>query len=1126
MASYGILNMLLCTAAFLSLLPLKTTSTSITQAEALVRWKTTLSSTSSSMNSWSSNNIQSLCNWTRIVCNEEGTVSEINLHNSSLTGTLAEFNFSSFPNLTRFDLSKNNLSGSIPSAIGNLQKVWHLNLGGNFFTSPNWSDFSSMPTLTFFDLSVNQLNGSLHESFFTNFRNLEYLNLTNNLFQGQLSTSFYKLSNLKNLSLGHNQFSGVLLQDLNLMPNLEVIEFNNNFFEGEIPSSIGYLQNLWYLDLTSNRLNSSIPSELGLCSNISFLALAENSFSGVLPLSLTNLTKLSNLNISVNNLSGEISSDLITNWTNLVILSLFQNKFRGPIPPEIGNLKNLQKLILAINPLSGSIPSTLGNLANLRTLQLFRNNLTGTIPPELGNLTSLVKLELNSNQLTGEFPRSFLKLYNLTDLSVFGNKLSGGIPAEFGKNNPFLINVQFGNNNFSGELPSDLCSGFKFQKFTVTNSNFIGSLPDCIKNCTKLFRIRLDGNQFSGDISQVFGIHPNLEYINLSDNNFTGEIPPQFGNLKSLTNLEMQRNRISGKIPSEIGDLQQLRVLRLQQNQLSSDIPNDLGKLKNLLDLNLSSNQLSGQIPLRVGDLTSLTSLDLSQNELNGSIPTTLGNCTRLSSLSLSNNRLSGVVPPELRYLAQLQVMLDLSNNSFSGSIPQDLANTLQYLNLSHNNFSGQIPQSLSTFMISLVTIDLSYNNLSGPVPNEGVFNKAPATSFRGNPNLCGSEKELVPCKGDTATNKPRNHKLLITVLAMIIILGLIASSIAIFCIFKQKRSNPNHKEITTIDSPRSSESVVWKRECKFTFGDIVKATENFNDAYCIGKGGSGCVYKAKLPTGDIVAVKRMNEVNYGSDVSATNDQSFENEIRALTEIRHRNIIKLYGYCRTIGNKYLVYEYIEKGSLGKMLYNAEAKSVLDWISRVSIVQGIAHALAYLHHDCHPPVVHRDVSLSNILLESDTIPKLSDFGTSKFLNMDSSNWTEVVGSYGYMAPELALTMRVTKKSDVYSFGVITFEIMMGRHPGELLLSLQSQSMTSASSDDLALWSNNILDQRLSPPSDLVIEQVVRVLNIALACTQVAPETRPSMRTVAQELSTSSRRNIPEALDQAKLSSPTK
>jgi serine/threonine protein kinase len=198
------------------------------------------------------------------------------------------------------------------------------------------------------------------------------------------------------------------------------------------------------------------------------------------------------------------------------------------------------------------------------------------------------------------------------------------------------------------------------------------------------------------------------------------------------------------------------------------------------------------------------------------------------------------------------------------------------------------------------------------------------------------------------------------------------------------------------------TDSLIWGRDGKFSFTDIVHATDNFNSAFCIGQGGSGIVYKAKLSAGQTVAVKRILVQDIG-EVQEINKKSFENEIRALTEVRHRNIVKLHGFCLSGCYMYLIFEYLERGSLANVLYGTDGEKKLNWATRVKIIQGIAHALAYLHHDCTPPIVHRDIKLNNILLDCDLEPRLSDFGTAKLLGLCSSNWTSMAGTYGYMAP---------------------------------------------------------------------------------------------------------------------------
>ncbi|PON66812.1 Tyrosine-protein kinase [Trema orientale] len=442
--------------------------------------------------------------------------------------------------------------------------------------------------------------------------------------------------------------------------------------------------------------------------------------------------------------------------------------------------------------------------------------------------------------------------------------------------------------------------------------------------------------------------------------------------------------------------------------------------------------------------------------------------------------------------------MLDLSSNFLSGEIPPTFSKLirLEILNISHNHLSGRIPGSFSS-LISLVSSDFSYNYLTGPIPVGITFQNALASPFVGNPGLCGNASGVIPCKRSTK----KNNSVLFLVIGLVCGLLVLATTtfiILMLCHYKFKvvnvESNRSHQNDST------PESLIWEGEGKFTFGEIVEATEDFDDKYRIGKGGFGTVYKAILSSGRVLAVKRLDISDTSDQIPELSQISFQNEIRTLTEVRHRNIIKLHAFCSRKGSMYLVYQYAKRGSLAKVLYGSNRGAEdLDWDLRVRIAEGLAAAISYLHHDCSPPIVHRDVSLNNVLLDWDFVPKLSDFGTARLLSPDSSNWTGLAGSYGYMAPELAYTMRVTEKCDVYSFGVVALEIMMGRHPGEFLESL---------SDNRELLLKDVLDQRLLPPSGKLSAAVVLVVSIALACTRTAPESRPTMRYVAQELFTRS------------------
>ncbi|ONH90552.1 hypothetical protein PRUPE_8G060800 [Prunus persica] len=193
---------------------------------------------------------------------------------------------------------------------------------------------------------------------------------------------------------------------------------------------------------------------------------------------------------------------------------------------------------------------------------------------------------------------------------------------------------------------------------------------------------------------------------------------------------------------------------------------------------------------------------------------------------------------------------------------------------------------------------------------------------------------------------------------------------------------------------------------------------------------------------------------------------------------------------------------------GNLRTAPQYKGTFGWSKSVNIVKGVAHALLYMHHDCLPPIVHRDISSNNILLDSEYEACVSDFGTAKFLNPDSANWTAVADTYGYVGLELAYKMEVNAQCNVYSFGVVTLEIIMGRHPGNFFSSLSSRSSSSSSSGLPAhqMPIVDVVDQRISPPTNQEAGEVVSLVKIAFACLNPSPQSRPTMKQVSQRLST--------------------
>ncbi|KAI3857741.1 hypothetical protein MKX03_029189 [Papaver bracteatum] len=422
--------------------------------------------------------------------------------------------------------------------------------------------------------------------------------------------------------------------------------------------------------------------------------------------------------------------------------------------------------------------------------------------------------------------------------------------------------------------------------------------------------------------------------------------------------------------------------------------------------------------------------------------------------------------------------------------------------------------------MLSLTSVNISDNELSGSLPNIKAFKDAPVDALKNNNGLCGdSTTGLKPCNFPVVFRRKQDKQKLL----LVILLPLIGSLFLLFILFailfrlrKILVRNVTPVEQATVSSTGRNLFSVWNYDGKVVFEDIIEATENFNAKYCIGTGGYGSVYKAELSTGQVVAVKKLHSSDEVSEISDL--KSFENEIHALTEIRHRHIVKLFGFCSNPERQvsFLVYEYMERGSLKNVLSDVEQAVEFDWVKRLRFIKGAANALAYMHHDCIPAIVHRDISSNNILLDSEYEARVSDFGTARILKPDSSNWTSLAGTHGYVAPELAYTMKVTEKCDVYSFGVIILEVLMGSHPSEIITVLSQILLSSPSSSKVGqnIRLSDILDPCLGAAADIVKKEIMYIVKVGFSCLRGDPSTRPTMQEVAAELSLSaqSRENL--------------
>ncbi|XP_028213118.1 probable leucine-rich repeat receptor-like protein kinase At1g35710 [Glycine soja] len=756
-------------------------------------------------------------------------------------------------------------------------------------------------------------------------------------------------------------------------------------------------------------------------------------------------------------------------FKNLEWLEVSHCGLQGTIPSDIGNLPKLTHLDLSHNSLDGEIPPALANLTQLESLIISHNYIQGSIP-ELLFLKNLTVLNLSYNSLDGEIPPALANLTQLESLIISHNNIQGSIPELLFLKNLTVLDLSY--NSLDGEIPHALTNLTQLESLIISHTYIQGSIPELLflKNLTVL---DLSDNSLDGEIPPALLNLTQLESLIISHNNIRGSIPKLLF-LKNLTILDLSYNLLDGEIPHALANLTQLESLIISHNNIQGYIPQNLVFLESLTLLDLSANKISGTLPLSQTNFPSLILLDISHNLLSGSlIPLSVGNHAQLNTIYLRNNSISGKIPPELGYLPFLTT-----------------------LDLSYNNLIGTVPLS----MLNVAEVDLSFNNLKGPYPaglmesqllgNKGVcseydFYYIDEYQFK----HCSAQDNLVVMAGGNKVRHRHNQLVIVLPILFFLIMAFLR-----LVRLRHIRIATKNKHAKTIAATKNGDLFcIWNYDGNIAYEDIIRATQDFDMRYCIGTGAYGSVYRAQLPSGKIVAVKKLH--GFEAEVPAF-DESFRNEVKVLSEIKHRHIVKLHGFCLHRRIMFLIYEYMERGSLFSVLFDDVEAMELDWKKRVNIVKGTAHALSYLHHDFTPPIVHRDISASNVLLNLDWEPSVSDFGTARFLSFDSSYRTIVAGTIGYIAPELAYSMVVSERCDVYSFGVVALETLVGSHPKEILSSLQSASTENG------ITLCEILDQRLPQPTMSVLMEIVSVAIVAFACLNANPCSRPTMKSVSQ------------------------
>ncbi|CAO2815051.1 unnamed protein product [Amaranthus hypochondriacus] len=732
--------------------------------------------------------------------------------------------------------------------------------------------------------------------------------------------------------------------------------------------------------------------------------------------------------------------------------------------------------------------------------------------------------------------------------SVIGINISGFRRTRFGVLNPQFAVDSIGNltnlvsfNASSFELPGQIPNWFgqrlgRLQVLDLHSCSIKGFIPLSLGNLSRLNTLILSQNNLSGIVPSTLGQLVSLSVLDLSHNLLNGSIPDSFASLRNLSFLDLSSNFLSGSIPRGIGVLQSLRTLNFSNNRFVSDVPPQLGDLTGLIELDLSFNSLGSILPSDLKGLRSLRTLAVGNNKLFGSLPDGLfSDLTRLEILGLNDNNFSGDIPDALWSIPRLQIV-DVSGNKFTGMLPNVTFKgnqTFSSLNLSNNEYYGGLTSVLERFS----SLDLSGNYFEGKVPsyvNDVAFlnvNCLQNATGQRTEEECSSFYTLKGLVFDNfgipSTNvtpgagqvpKKSSHRRTIILAAVLGGVGLLLLLILLLLLFICARRNRGTRQIgngvgpippSGAAPPSPGVSINFSSLGEgFTYQQLLDATNNFGDTNLIKNGHSGDLFRGVLEGGIHVVIKRIN-------LNSVKRESYLVELDFFSKVSHPRLVPLLGYCLDQENeKYLVYKYMPNVDLSSSLYrkistDTEGLQSLDWITRLKIAIGAAEGLSYLHHECTPPFVHRDVQASSILLDDKFEVRLGSL--SEVCVQEGDTQPGVItrllrlpqgseqGPSGSQASICAY--------DVYCFGKVLLELVTGK----LGMSASNDASVKEWIDQTLPYINvydkelvmKIVDPSLIYDEDL-LEEVWAMAIVARSCLNPKPSRRPLMRYILKAL----------------------
>ncbi|XP_012455284.1 probable leucine-rich repeat receptor-like serine/threonine-protein kinase At3g14840 isoform X2 [Gossypium raimondii] len=844
------------------------------------------------------------------------------------------------------------------------------------------------------------------------------------------------------------------------------------------------------------------------------IALKGQNLSGTLPPQLTRLPYLQDIDLTRNYLSGSIPPQW-GSMQQLVQISLLGNRLTGLIPEELANMSSLTSLVLEHNSFSGNLPAALGNLPKIERLFLNSNNFTGELPETFARLTTLKIFRIGDNNFTGKIPGFIFQNWtNLKEIRTLASGLSGPIPDIGSSGNlEFLMITDL--NGVESTFPR-LSNLSKLEYLILRSCNLVGKLPTSLENMPKLETLDLSFNKLSGEIKISL---PDVKQLFLTGNMFTGAVPQWI--LNTNRKIDLSYNKFTST-----GGVDDCQKSGLNLFASTSRI-NNSGVVSCLGNLNCPVEPLHSFYINCGGKEETINNITYEAD------PDKVGTSTFYRSTTHWAFSSSGIFLDDHTE----EDVLVLENKQLSSSIGQIYSNArLSPSSLTYYAFCLHN----ATYSVSLHFTEIqftdgkNYGSLGRRIFDVYIQGKLELKDFNIKDEAGGAGKPIL--KNFTANVSDGTLEIRLqwtgkgtTVIPMRGVYGPLISAISVFDpVYKpQSESRGGISAVAKVAIVAAAAfatfllvvGILWWSGClrrrstlerylkgielqtgSFTLRQIKDATNNFDAANKVGEGGFGPVYKGILADGKEIAVKQL------SARSNQGNREFVTEIGMISAVQHPHLVKLYGCCIEGNQLMLIYEYLENNSLARALFGPEEfQLTLDWPTRRKICIGIARGLAYLHEESRLKIVHRDIKATNVLLDKNLDPKISDFGLAKLDEEDNTHIsTRIAGTYGYMAPEYAMHGRLTDKADVYSFGIVALEIVSGtcntkhnRVKTEYFYLLDVAHRLKQEGNLL-----DLIDPRVA--SHCNAGEAMVMVDVALSCTNPTAAARPSMSMVVSVL----------------------